>query len=222
MSAKVALLTYSMYGHIDKLADSIEEGLKASGATVSRFQFPETLAPEVLQKMHAPPKSSIQVLTDPTVLKDYDGFLLGFPTRYGRTPAQVSTFFDMTGGLGKLEASMASVLDGPRSSLRPTWTHFAGIFTSTASQHGGHETTALTTIPFLAHHGIIFVPLGFTHPNLTDNTEITGGSAWGASTVAGGDGSRIPTAKELEIAVGQGKSFGAIVNQYVAGATTSK
>ncbi|KAH9442933.1 hypothetical protein MJO28_014259 [Puccinia striiformis f. sp. tritici] len=207
MSAKVALLTYSMYGHIDKLADSIEEGLKASGATVSRFQFPETLAPEVLQKMHAPPKSSIQVLTDPTVLKDYDGFLLGFPTRYGRTPAQVSTFFDMTGGLWQTGGLYGK---------------FAGIFTSTASQHGGHETTALTTIPFLAHHGIIFVPLGFTHPNLTDNTEITGGSAWGASTVAGGDGSRIPTAKELEIAVGQGKSFGAIVNQYVAGATTSK
>ncbi|EFP91865.1 hypothetical protein PGT21_006111 [Puccinia graminis f. sp. tritici] len=203
MPAKVALLTYSMYGHVDILADSIEEGLKASGVAVSRFQFPETLAPEVLEKMHAPPKKNIPVLTDPTVLKEFDGFLFGFPTRYGRTPAQLSTFFDMTGGLWQTAGLYGK---------------FAGIFTSVASQHGGHETTAFTTIPFFAHHGIIFVPLGYTNPNLTDNSEIMGGSAWGASTVAGGDGSRLPTAKELNIAVGQGKSFGGVVNQYVAGA----
>ncbi|PLW26787.1 hypothetical protein PCASD_23424 [Puccinia coronata f. sp. avenae] len=203
MPAKVALLTYSMYGHIDKLADSIEEGLKSAGVSVSRFQFPETLAPEVLEKMHAAPKKSIPVLTDPTALKEFDGFLFGFPTRYGRAPAQLSTFFDMTGGLWQTAGLYGK---------------FAGIFTSTASQHGGHETTALTTIPFLAHHGIIFVPLGYTNPNLTDNTEILGGSAWGASTIAGGDGSRQPTPKELDIATGQGKSFGAILNQYVAGA----
>jgi len=203
MPAKVALLTYSMYGHINKLADAIEEGLKAAAVTVSRFQFPETLAPEVLAKMHAPSKKSIPVLTDPAILKEFDGFLFGFPTRYGRAPAQVSTFFDMTGGLWQTAS-----LHGK----------FAGIFTSTASQHGGQETTALTTMPFFAHHGIIFVPLGYTNPHLSDNSEVLGGSAWGASTIAGGDGSRQPTTKELDIATGQGKAFGAVVNQYVAGA----
>lgn len=202
MPAKIALITYSMYGHVDKLADSVEEGLKASGADVSRFQFAETLSAEILGKMHAAPKKSTPVLQDPSVLKDFDGILFGFPTRYGRAPAQVSTFFDMTGGLWQTGA-----LHGK----------FGGIFTSVASQHGGHETTALTTLPFFAHHGIIYVPLGFANPSLTDNTEILGGSAWGASTVAGGDGSRQPQPKELELAVGQGKSFAAIVNQYVAG-----
>jgi len=204
MPAKVAVLTYSMYGHIDKLADAIEEGLKAAAVTVSRFQFPETLAPEVLEKMHAPSKKTITALTDPTVLKEFDGFLFGFPTRYGRAPAQVSTFFDMTGGLWQ-----AASLHGK----------FAGIFTSTASQHGGQETTALTTLPFFAHHGLIFVPLGYTNPHLSDNSEVMGGSAWGASTIAGGDGSRQPNAKELDIATGQGKAFGAVVKQYVAGAS---
>lgn len=202
MPAKIALITYSTYGHVDKLADSVEQGITSTGASVSRFQFPETLSPEILTKLHAAPKKSIPTLDDPKVLTEFDGFLFGFPTRYGRAPAQVSALFDATGGLWQTAG---------------LYSKFAGIFTSAASQHGGHESTALTTLPFFAHHGMIYVPLGFANPHLTDNSEIVGGSAWGASTIAGGDGSRQPSAKELEVAVGQGKSFATILNQYVAG-----
>lgn len=202
MPAKIAVITYSTWGHVDKLAQSVEEGLKSTGAIVSRLQLPETLSPDVLAKMHAAPKPSHPILTDPNLLKDFDGFLFGFPTRYGRAPAQVSALFDMTGGLWQTAALYGK---------------FAGVFTSAASQHGGHETTVLTTLPFFAHQGIIFVPLGFTNPHLTDNNDVIGGSAWGTSTIVGPDGGRQPNAKELEIAVAQGKSFGAIVNQYVAG-----
>ncbi|CAH7674592.1 flavoprotein-like protein [Phakopsora pachyrhizi] len=202
MTAKIAIITYSTYGHINQLADLVEEGVKSSGAIVTRFQLPETLSEEVLSKMHAPPKNSYTVLKDPQDLKEFDGFLFGFPTRYGRAPAQVSSFFDTTGGLW-----MTGALVGK----------FAGIFTSTAGQHGGHETTALTTLPFLAHHGIIYVPIGYANPNLNDNTELLGGAPWGASTIAGGDGSRKPNSKELDIAKFQGQEFGKILNRYVAG-----
>lgn len=202
MPAKIAIITYSMYGHVDTLADSVEEGVKASGAIPTRFQLPETLPAEVLEKMYAAPKPSHPVLEDVNTLKEFDGFLFGFPTRYGRTPAQVSIFFDKTGGLW-----MSGGLVGK----------FAGIFTSTASQHGGQETTALTTLPFLSHHGMIYVPIGYANANLQDNGEVLGGSAWGAGTIAGGDGARKPHAKELDIANHQGKSFGTILNQFVAG-----
>ncbi|KAG0145565.1 hypothetical protein CROQUDRAFT_658491 [Cronartium quercuum f. sp. fusiforme G11] len=202
MPAKIAIITYSMYGHIDKLADAIEEGVKASGAHATRFQVPETLTEDVLTKMHAGPKNSHPLIEDPTKLKDFDGFLFGFPTRYGRAPAQVSTFFDQTGGLW-----MSGALVGK----------FAGLFTSTSSQHGGQEVTFLTTLPFLAHHGLIYVPIGYANPNLLDNSEVLGGSAWGATTLAGGDGSRQPHLKEIEVSIHQGKRFGEIVNQFVAG-----
>ncbi|ORX80431.1 TrpR binding protein WrbA [Basidiobolus meristosporus CBS 931.73] len=93
----------------------------------------------------------------------------------------------------------------------------ATFFFSTASQHGGQETTALTSLTTLAHHGIIYVPLGFTSPHLSDNSEVIGGSAYGAGTIANGDGSRMPSAKELEVAVHQGEYFTSIVAQYVRG-----
>lgn len=152
---------YSMYGHVDKLADEVEAGVKSTGAEVTRLQVPETLTDDILQKMHAPPKREFKVLHDPSELlvraiaasngrmgadraargpQNYDGFLFGFPTRYGRAPAQVSALFDRTGQLWAKGA-----LTGK----------FAGVFTSTASQHGGQETTALTTVPFFTHHGII-------------------------------------------------------------------
>lgn len=138
----------------------------------------------------------------PDDLKRFDGYVLGFPTRYGRAPAQVSSFFDQTGALW-----FSGALVGK----------FGAIFTSTASQHGGQETTALTTIPWFAHHGIIYVPLGYIAPELNDVESVGGGSAWGASTVAG-DGSKQPTKNDLAIGLAQGTHFGKVVSQYVKGA----
>lgn len=177
------------------LAEEVIKGVEAAGAIAKPYQIQETLPAEVLQKMHAggslkPKYPIIDALTKPEELKELDGFLLGAPTRYGRLPAQVSAFFDTT---GQLWASGA--LSGK----------FASTFTSTASQHGGQETTHLTTIPWFVHHGIIYVPIGYTQPYLTDLTEVHGGSAYGASTVAAADGSRQPTQGELQLAKYQGE-----------------
>lgn len=137
--------------------------------------------------MHAAPHEASHKEITPDLLKDYDGFLLGSATRYGRVSASASAFFDATGGLWATGA-----LHGK----------FAGIFTSSASQHGGQETTALTTIPFLAHHGVAFVPIGFAASQLTDNSEIVGGSAYGAAAIANGDGSRAVSAKGKSAVIG--------------------
>lgn len=177
------------------LAEEVIKGVEAAGAIAKPYQIQETLPAEVLQKMHAdgslkPKYPVIDALTKPQELEELDGFLLGAPTRYGRLPAQVSAFFDTTGQLWATGA-----LTGK----------FASTFTSTASQHGGQETTHLTTIPFFAHHGIIYVPIGYTQPYLTDLTDIHGGSAYGISTVAAADGSRTPTQGELQMARYQGE-----------------
>ncbi|KAK4048313.1 hypothetical protein OIV83_004834 [Microbotryomycetes sp. JL201] len=201
MPAKLAVIYASTYGHVKTLAESIAEGAKGTGAEVDIYQFPEILSDEVLAKMHAAPKANYPTIT-PNDLTKYDGFLFGIPTRYGRAVASASAFFDQTGGLWASGALVGK---------------FAGIFHSTASQHGGQETTALTTLPFLAHHGIIYVPLSYAHPELAKNEQITGGSAWGAGTIANGDGSRQPSSTELDIATFHGKSFANTVNTFVAG-----
>lgn len=120
------------------------------------------------------------------------GILFGIPTRYGRAPSQVSALFDQTGGLW----SKGALVGKP-----------CGIFFSTATQAGGQETTALTTIPFLAHHGMLFVPLGYQNPGLFDLTAVHGGGPFGSGTLAAGDGSRQPSELEKGLAVTQGSSF---------------
>ncbi|KAJ2360273.1 hypothetical protein H4S02_009503 [Coemansia sp. RSA 2611] len=197
---KIFVITYSTFGHINKVAESIVKGLKKANVDVGRYQIAETLSEEILTKMHAAPKPDIPVL-NPKDLPEADGYLFGFPTRYGTTPAQVKTFFDATGGLWTKQA-----LAG-----KP-----AGFFFSTASQHGGQEVTVFTSLPILAHHGMIFVPFGYGHANLFDNSEVIGGSPWGAGTVANGDGSRQPTEKELDIAEAQGEQFGNVAKKLAA------
>ncbi|KAJ2121404.1 hypothetical protein IW147_004291 [Coemansia sp. RSA 720] len=197
---KIFVITYSTFGHINKLAQSIVKGLEKGGVEVGRYQIAETLSDEILTKMHAAPKPEIPVL-NPKDLPEADGYLFGFPTRYGTTPAQVKTFFDATGGLWTKQA-----LAG-----KP-----AGFFFSTASQHGGQEVTVFTSLPILAHHGIIFVPLGYANAHLFDNSEVVGGSPWGAGTVANGDGSRQPSQKELEIAETQGEQFANVAKKLSA------
>jgi NAD(P)H dehydrogenase (quinone) len=172
-------------------------------------RIPETLPGEVLAKMHAPPKDlAIPFLEDPATLQQYDGWLLGIPTRYGNFPAQWKTFWDKTGQMWATGGYAGK---------------YAGVFVSTAGPGGGQESTALAAMSTLAHHGIIFVPFGYSHafPNMSNLDEVHGGSPWGAGTFAvglvrgfgrrltwqGPTGARQPTALELDLAETQGKMF---------------
>jgi len=199
MAPKVAIVFYSMYGHIAKLAEAEKAGLKKAGIEADIFQVPETLPEEVLTKMHAAPKTEYPVV-DAKTLESYDAFLFGIPTRYGNFPAQWKAFWDTTGGQWGTGAY---------------WGKYAGVFISTGTQGGGQESTALAAMSTLTHHGIIYVPLGYktSFPVLANLNEIRGGSPWGAGTFSAADGSRQPTALELELATIQGESFGNAVSK---------
>ncbi|CAF3746570.1 unnamed protein product [Rotaria sp. Silwood1] len=200
---RIHVIYYSMYGHIATMAKSVVKGVQAAGAEVSLMQIPETLSQEVLNKMHAPEKDkSVPTITfgevgENTVgledaLTNCDGILLGMPTRFGGMPAQVKAFWDATGGLW-----MKGGLVG-----KPI-----GVFFSTGTQAGGQETTALTSLTNFVHHGMIFVPIGYSCPLQTNMSEIHGGSPYGAGTLASSDGSRQPTQLELQKAEYQGTYF---------------
>lgn len=191
--AKIAIVIYSMYGHVATLAEAEKKGIEACGGKVDLFQVSETLPDEVLAKMHAAPKRDYAIATADT-LRDYDGILFGIPTRYGNFPGQFKAFIDTTGTLWSQGA-----LSGK----------YVGVFISTGTMGGGQESTAIAAMSTFAHHGLIFVPLGYKHafPILADLSEVRGGSPWGAGTFAGADGSRSPSDKELELAEIQGKMF---------------
>ncbi|KAJ7055952.1 flavoprotein-like protein [Mycena amicta] len=198
-SPKIAIVIYSMYGHIAKLAEAVKSGIEEAGGKATIYQIPETLPQEVLTKMHAPAKPDYPII-DPTTLATFDAFIMGIPTRYGNFPGQWKAFWDSTVGLWSSGALYGK---------------YAGAFVSTAGLGGGQEVTIQNAISTLTHHGIIFVPLGYanTFAQLTGLAEVHGGSPWGAGTFASTDGSRQPTALELEIATIQGKSFYATVNK---------
>ncbi|KAF5103892.1 hypothetical protein D0Z03_000021 [Geotrichum reessii] len=200
MAPKVAIVYYSLYGHIRQLALSAQKGISIAGGKADLYQVPETLSPEILTRIHAPPRFEDPTATPDTLTK-YDAFLFGIPTRYGNFPAQWKSFWDSTGGLWAQGA-----LQGK----------FAGTFVSTGTPGGGQEVTALNSISTLTHHGIIYVPLGYKNvfPLLTNLEEVHGGSSWGAGTFAGADGSRQPTKLELEVAEIQGKTFFDTVNRH--------
>ncbi|KAE9400012.1 flavo protein WrbA [Gymnopus androsaceus JB14] len=193
MAPKVAIVIYSMYGHITKMAEAVKAGVESAGGQVTVYQIPETLPQDVLAKMHAPEKPNYPII-DADKLVEYDAFLFGIPTRYGNFPAQWKTFWDTTGQLwGK------GALAGK----------YVSVFISTSSPGGGQESTAMNAMSTFTHHGMIFVPLGYSKAfaQLTNLDEVRGGSAWGAGTFAGPTGARQPSALELEIATIQGKSF---------------
>lgn len=195
MAPKIAIVYYSMYGHIRKLAEAEKAGIEKAGGTADLYQVEETLPADVLAKMHAPEKpSDVPVLSDPATLLEYDAFLFGIPTRYGTFPTQWKAFWDKTGGIWATGGYAGK---------------HAGLFISTGTLGGGQETTAISTLSTLTHHGLIYVPLGYATAfgQLANLTEIHGGSPWGAGTFAGPDGSRQPTDLELEIATIQGESF---------------
>ncbi|KAH8815070.1 flavoprotein-like protein [Xylogone sp. PMI_703] len=208
MAPKVAIIYYSMYGHIQKLAEAELEGLKTAGIQADIYQVPETLPQEVLTKMHAPAKPSHIPVASADTLTQYDAFLFGIPTRYGNFPAQWKAFWDTTGGLWGQGA---------------LWGKFAGVFVATGTPGGGQESTVIASLSTLTHHGIIFVPLGYknTFGQLANLSEVRGGSPWGAGTFTGGDGSRQPSELELELARLQGKGFGELVSKTDAGGSRS-
>jgi NAD(P)H dehydrogenase (quinone) len=188
--SKVLILYYSAYGHIEKMAEAVAEGARAvPGTEVTVKRVPELVAEEIAKKsgMKLDQPAPIATVDE---LADYDAIIFGTPTRFGNMCAQMRNFLDQTGGHW-----MKGTLVGKVGS----------VFTSTATQHGGQETTITSFHSTLLHQGMIIVGLPYAFPGLTNMDEITGGSPYGASTLAKGDGSRQPSANELDGARYQGK-----------------
>lgn len=199
---RVLIVFYSTYGHVETLAKSILEGVNSiEGVKGELWRVPETLNEEVLKKLQAPPKTSeIPEMTYDKLseLEAADGILFGTPTRFGMMAAQMKAFWDSTGGLWQ----KGSLVGKP-----------AGLFWSTGSQGGGQETTALTSITQLAHHGMVYVPTGFSYgADLFKLDEVRGGSAYGSGTFSG-NGSRQPSELETKIAKSQGENFAKFVKR---------
>ncbi|XP_018718789.1 probable NAD(P)H dehydrogenase (quinone) FQR1-like 2 [Eucalyptus grandis] len=196
---RVFIVFYSMYGHVEALAKRMKKGVDGvDGVEGVLYRVPETLSPEALEKMKAPPKDEAVPVIGAGELVEADAVLFGFPTRYGCMAAQMKAFFDATGQLWK-EQKLAG---------KP-----AGFFVGTGTQGGGQETTAWTAITQLAHHGMLFVPIGYTFgAGMFKMDEIRGGSPYGAGVFAG-DGSREATDAELALAEHQGKYMAAVVKR---------
>ncbi|KAI6118631.1 putative 1,4 benzoquinone reductase [Pisolithus croceorrhizus] len=198
--SRVAIIIYSLYGHIAKVAEAIKAGISSAGGSATIYQIQETLSEDILKLVKAPPRPDYPVLL-PDDLVNFDAFLFGVPTRYGNFPVQWKAFWDATGPLwskGALAGKMCS------------------MFVSTGSQGGGQEITITNALSTFVHHGMIYVPLGYnnTFAQMSTISEIHGGSPWGSGTFAGTDGSRQPSALELEIASIHGKSFWEIASKH--------
>lgn len=188
--AKILVVFYSMYGHTETMAKAVVEGAaNVAGSTVTLKRVPELMTQEALQKVGAKnPDESID-LAEPKELADYDAIIVGTPTRFGNMCAQMRNFFDQTGGLWANNALVGKI---------------GSVFTSSNTQHGGQESTILSIHTTLLHHGMLICGVPYTCKELSISNEICGGSPYGASTIAGSDGKRIPSAAELEIARFQG------------------
>lgn len=195
--SKVLVLYYSAYGHIEQMAQAVAEGARSTGATVDIKRVPELVPEEIARKSNykldqAAPIAKINDLTD------YDAIIIGTGTRFGRISSQMANFLDQAGGLwasGQLNGKVG------------------GAFTSTATQHGGQETTLFSIITNMLHFGFIVVGLPYSYQPQMRLDEVTGGAPYGATTIAGGDGSRQPTESELDGARFQGKHIAEVANK---------
>ncbi len=187
---KILVLYYSSYGHIEQMADAVAEGARAGGADVDIRRVAETAPKAVVESAHFKTDSAHPEIEGPDALKDYDAIIVGAPTRFGRMPAQMASFWDTTGGLWFSGALVGKV---------------GGAFTSTASQHGGQETTLFSILTNLLHHGMTIVGLDYGFQAQMGVDEVKGGSPYGATTISDGDGSRMPSSVELDGARYQGK-----------------
>ena len=195
--AKVLVLYYSAYGHIETMAQAVAEGAHEAGAQVDIKRVPETVPDDVARSSHfkldqAAPIARVDEL------EHYDAIMLGTGTRYGRLSAQMATFLDQTGSLWSRGALNGKV---------------GGAFASTASQHGGQETTLFSLITNLLHLGLIPVGLSYSFQGQLQLDEVTGGSPYGATTIAASDGSRQPSENELAGARFQGKHIAEIATK---------
>ncbi|GLZ86288.1 NAD(P)H dehydrogenase (quinone) [Metapseudomonas resinovorans] len=194
---KVLVLYYSMYGHIERMAESVAEGARSvSGVEVTLKRVPETMPEDVARKAGAKLDQAAPVAS-PQELADYDAILFGTPTRFGNMSAQMRSFLDQTGGLWVKGALIGKI---------------GSVFTSTGTG-GGSETTITSFWHTLAHHGMLLAGLPYSAPELSDISELRGGSPYGAATVAGSDGSRQPSAKELSLAKFQGAHVATLVSK---------
>jgi NAD(P)H dehydrogenase (quinone) len=187
--AKVLVLYYSTYGHIETMAEAVAEGARAAGATVDIKRVPETVPEEAAKANYFKLDQAAPVATV-AELANYDAVIIGAPTRFGRMPSQMAAFLDQAGGLWATGALNGKV---------------GGAFTSSASQHGGNEATLFSIITNLLHFGMTIIGLPYSHQGQMRIDEITGGSPYGATTVAGGKGERLPSDTELDGARHQGE-----------------
>lgn len=198
---KLAIVFYSMYGHIYKMAEAFAEGAKGEGAQVDLLRVPETLPDELVEQLGGKDfAKSIEHLpvAKPEMLPEYDGIVVGTPTRFGNMCGQMRSFWDSTGAQwagGQLVGKVGSV------------------FASTATQHGGQETTIRATQTTLLHQGMVIVGLPYAFQGQMRIDEITGGSPYGASTITGGQGERMPSENELEAARFQGAHVASITKK---------
>ena len=195
--AKVLVLYYSSYGHIETMAKAVAEGAVSAGATVDIKRVPETAPAEVVAAAHFKTDHDYPE-AQPEELANYDAIIVGAPTRYGNMSSQMGSFWDRTGGLWFTGALIGKV---------------GGAFSSSATQHGGNEATLLSVHKTLLHHGLVIVGLPYSFQGQMSNAEITGGSPYGATTIASGDGSRQPSSNELDGARFQGKHIAEIATK---------
>jgi NAD(P)H dehydrogenase (quinone) len=199
--SKILVLYYSSYGHLAKMADAVAEGARSTGAEVDVRRVPETAPAEVVAAAGFVADHSHPVLEDVNDLAKYDGIIVGAPTRFGRMSSQMASFWDRAGGVwfqGQLNGKVG------------------GAFTSTASQHGGQETTLFSIITNLLHFGLTIVGLNYGYQGQMGVDEIKGGSPYGATTIADSDGSRQPSEVELEGARYQGRQIAELANKIAA------
>ena len=178
---KVLVLYYSSYGHLETMAEAVAEGARSAGAEAVVKRVPEQVSEEVANASHYKEQSAPVATVDE--LEQYDAIIVGSPTRFGRLASQMASFWDQTGGVwfqGKLVGKVGAA------------------FTSTATQHGGQETTLFSILTTLMHHGMVLVGLPYSFQGQMRVDEVTGGAPYGATTIAGGDGSRQPSATELD------------------------
>jgi NAD(P)H dehydrogenase (quinone) len=198
--AKVLVLYYSTYGHIERMAEAVAEGAREAGAEVAIRRVPETVPEAVAVAGHFKLNQAAQI-AQIDELADYDAIIFGSATRFGRITSQMASFLDQAGGLW-----MRGALNGKVGSA----------FTSTATQHGGQETTLFSLITNMLHFGMVVVGLPYSFAGQMKLDEITGGSPYGASTIAAGAGSRQPTENELAAARFQGKHVAEVAAKVAA------
>lgn len=188
---KILVLYYSAYGHIETMADAVAAGAREVGAQVDIKRVPELVPTDVAKASHYKLEQAAPI-ANIADLADYDGIIIGVGTRFGRMASQMANFLDQGGGLWARGALHGKV---------------GGAFTSSATQHGGQETTLFSIITNLLHFGMIVVGMDYGHAGQMTLDEVTGGSPYGATTIAGGDGSRQPTENELLGARYQGRKI---------------